>query len=150
MSVLERLKRFGRKSYRDEYLRSSVRGSIAYQMRALRKSVGLSQEQFGKKIGKPQSVVSRLENTEYGTVSIQSLLDVATSLDVALIVRFVSYPTFLEWASRMSESELQPETIHESIGSETTVRTAVYKGPVPASKTLILEQRAGEQAFYAN
>ena len=37
---------------------------IAYQIQALREKVGLNQTDFAKKIGKTQSVVSRLEDTD--------------------------------------------------------------------------------------
>jgi transcriptional regulator with XRE-family HTH domain len=115
--VLDRndLTKFSRKSYRDGYLQSKVRGMIAYQIQALRKRTGLSQAYFAKKIGKTQSVVSRLEDTEYGRVTVQTLLDIACALDVALVVKFASYPDFLAQTSDASPASVQPATIEQSL-----------------------------------
>lgn len=99
-------------------MQTHVRSGIAYQIKALREKFSQSQDQFAGKTGKPQSVISRLENTEYGKVTVQTLLDIATSLDVALLVRFVSYPEFLNRTSDMSTKALQPDTISESLNSE--------------------------------
>jgi transcriptional regulator with XRE-family HTH domain len=112
---LDRLTRFQRKSYRDGYLQSHVRGGIAYQIQALRDQLGLTQTDFAARVGKPQSVISRLENTEYGKVTVQTLLDIACSLDVALLVLFVSYPEFLERTQDMTAAGLQVPTIHQSV-----------------------------------
>jgi transcriptional regulator with XRE-family HTH domain len=90
----DRVKDLNSKAYRDAYMSNHVRAGIAYQLQALREQSGLSQAEFAKKIGKPQSVVSRLENTEYGKVTIQTLLDIAVSLDIALLVRFVDHAEF--------------------------------------------------------
>jgi transcriptional regulator with XRE-family HTH domain len=109
------LAKFDRKAYRDGYLQSKVRGMIAYQIQALREKVGLNQTDFAEKIGKTQSVVSRLEDTEYGRVSVQTLLDIACRLDVALIVKFASYPDFLFQTRDASATALQPQTIYESL-----------------------------------
>lgn len=109
------LNNFGRKAYRDGYLRSKIRGMIAYQFQALREKTGLNQTDFAGKIGKTQSVVSRLEDVEYGRVTVQTLLDVACALDVALVVKFVSYPDFLFQTRDASVSALQPATIYESL-----------------------------------
>ncbi|MBH9807673.1 helix-turn-helix domain-containing protein, partial [Clostridioides difficile] len=75
---------FAKKAYRDGYLETRVRNGVAAQVRALREKLGLSQTEFGKLIGKPQTVVSRLEDPDYGRVSIRSLLDVAEGANVAL------------------------------------------------------------------
>ena len=109
------LAKFHLKAYRDSYLQSKVRGMIAYQIQALREKFGLNQTDFAEKIGKTQSIVSRLENTEYGRVSVQTLLDIACNLDVALIVKFASYPDFLFQTSDASATALQPKTIYESL-----------------------------------
>lgn len=115
MSDRKDLAKFDRKAYRDGYLQAKIRGMIAYQMQALREKTGLNQTDFAKKLGKTQSVVSRLEDTEYGRVSVQTLLDVACALDIALVVKFASYPDFLFQTRDASVSALQPLTIYESI-----------------------------------
>lgn len=111
------LAKFDRKAYRDGYLHAKVRGMIAYQIQALREKTGLNQTDFAEKIGKTQSVVSRLEDTGYGRVTVQTLLDIASALDVALVVKFASYPDFLLQTRDASVSALQPATIHQSIAA---------------------------------
>jgi transcriptional regulator with XRE-family HTH domain len=115
--VLDRhkLEKFERKEYRDGYLETTVRAGIAYQIQALRAKDGLSQSEFAELTDKKQSTVSRLEDTEYGRVSVQTLLDIAKAVGVAVVVRFVDYPTFLGFAGKMSTPELQPDTIVESL-----------------------------------
>jgi transcriptional regulator with XRE-family HTH domain len=110
----QQLSRFLNKDYRDGYLETHVRSGIAHQIRALRVKDELSQEDFAIATGKKQSTISRLENTEYGKVSVQTLLDIATARNVALLVRFVDYPQFLRITSDMSERALAPETVYES------------------------------------
>lgn len=116
--LIDKLRKFIRKEYRDGYMQTQVRGGIAYQIKALREKFGMSQSKFASVTGKKQSVVSRLEDVEYGKVSVQTLLDIASSLDVALLVRFVSYPEFLSRYSDMSVKALQPDTISESLNRE--------------------------------
>jgi len=106
-----------------------------HQFRALRKSMGLTQKEMAEKIGKPQSVVSRLENDEYGKVSVQTLLDVAQAVDVALLVQFVSYPDFLERMRDKSPAGMVPENISEStarmnraIATETRLQASGQSG----------------------
>lgn len=108
------LKKFLRKDYRDGYMQTQVRAGISYQFQALRKKFNLNQNEMAKRIGKPQSTVSRLENVEYGRVSVQTLLDIASSLDVALIVQFASYPDFFVRTENMTEGALQVDTVYES------------------------------------
>lgn len=112
---LNKLRKFLRKDYRDGYMQTQVRSGIAYQMQAIRRKLGITQTQMSEKVGKPQSVISRLEDVEYGGVSVQSLLDIASGLDIALLVQFVSYPDFLSRTKDMSDKALQPETIAESL-----------------------------------
>jgi transcriptional regulator with XRE-family HTH domain len=135
------LNKFDRKAYRDGYLRSKIRGMIAYQIQALREKTGLNQTDFAKKVGKTQSVISRLEDPEYGRVTIQTLLDMACALDVALVVKFASYPDFLFQTRDASMAALQPDTIQESL----------KKADAPAPKArgaalrLFLEEAQGGQ-----
>lgn len=94
------------KSYRDSYVSTQLRTWLADQVRALRG--GMSQKEFGQLIGKPQTVVSRLEDSNYGRLTLETLLDVASKLDIALLVRFVDYTTFLTATNDFSEAALRP------------------------------------------
>lgn len=111
----DKIRKFLSKAYRDGYLETNVREGIGYQIQALRSKFALSQAQFAEKTGKKQSTISRLENTEYGKVSVQTLIEIAQSLDIALIVRFADYPSFLMNAERCAWSDMQPNTIFETV-----------------------------------
>jgi transcriptional regulator with XRE-family HTH domain len=108
------LRRLLNKEYRDGYLQTHVRSGIAYQIRSLREKTGLSQAQFADATGKKQSTISRLEDTDYGRVSVQTLLDIASALNVALLVRFVDFPQFLKTTEDMSPQALAPDDVFES------------------------------------
>jgi hypothetical protein len=95
LSRAERLAgQFQKEKFRKRYFARQLKIFLAAQIRALRGD--RTQTQFGELIGKPQSVVARLERESYGKVNLQTLIDIATKLDIALVVRFVSFPTFLE------------------------------------------------------
>ena len=78
---------------------------------------------MAERLVKPQSVISRLENTDYGSLSVNTLLDITKSMDVALLVQFVSYPDFLERTWDKSEQAMQPDTLYESAANLEQVTT---------------------------
>lgn len=108
-------KKFCNKKYRDGYVSSHVKKFLAHQITALRGEK--SQTEFGEIIGKPQSVVCRLENPNYGKYSLQTLLDVASKLNLALIVRFVDFPTFLKGTSDFSVEAVRPAAYDEHVNN---------------------------------
>lgn len=110
----DKLERFIKKDYRDSYMSGRVRTSIALQIRQLRESANLLQSKFAEKIGTRQSAVSRLENTEYGKVRVQTLLKIACEMNVALIVKFVSYDDFFAQLGDISPVSLHAETFPET------------------------------------
>jgi transcriptional regulator with XRE-family HTH domain len=91
---------------RHGYMGRQLKAFLAQQIRSLRGEY--SQKEFGGIIGKPQSVVSRLEKQADRHISIQTLIDIAGRLDIAVIVRFVDYPTFLRYTDDYSESAIAP------------------------------------------
>lgn len=101
-------KELASKAFRDSYVSSHLRGFLATQIQYLRGD--MSQTEFGHLLGKPQSVISRLEDPDYGKVSLQTLFDIASKLDIALIVRFVDYPTFLKQTNDLSLQARKPES----------------------------------------
>lgn len=104
------------KEFRDSYLSARVRSSIAFQVRLLRKKLKLTQKEFAAKIGKRQSDVSHIEDPDGDQISVQTLIDIVTALDVGLVIRIASYDKFIDEMSDMSPEALSVMTIQETIG----------------------------------
>jgi transcriptional regulator with XRE-family HTH domain len=108
-----------------------LKAFLAQQIRSLRGEY--SQKEFGGIIGKPQSVVSRLEKQADRHISIQTLIDIAARLDIAVIVRFVDYPTFLRYTDDYSESAIAPARYSQAAidalvhATDSTVRESALK-----------------------
>lgn len=95
------------KEFRTAYVSEHLRAGISHQIRALREQRGWSQAELGRKAGKPQSVISRAEDPDYGKFSLQTLLDLAVAFDVALFMRFISFSELLESVAGLSPSALR-------------------------------------------
>ncbi len=61
-----------------------------------------------------------MENSEYGRLTLRTLIAIASALDVALAVRFVDYPTML--GIEIDAASLRVNTIHETVESVREVR----------------------------
>jgi hypothetical protein len=127
------LERFQKRAYRQAYLAEHVRRGIAYQIRALRDQRNWKQGIFAKLLGKPQSVACRLEDPDYGKVTIQTLLEVANVFDVALQVRFVPYSTFVRNTRDVSSTSMQAPEFKDDLGFR-VVHSANIKVFLPSSE----------------
>ena len=104
-----------------------LKASLADQIRDLRGN--RSQKEFGALIGKPQSVVSRLEKEDYGKVTLQTLIDIATRLDIGLVVQFVDFSAFLRTADD-----------RPAVPSKPRAKGATDRIPEPPKSRVVAEQ----------
>lgn len=87
-------------------MEASVGQGIAWQIRANRKSRGLTQGDLAQRLGTQQSAVSRLEDPEYGSYSLDTLVALANIFDCALSVRFVPYSVLAAQSEDLSPEAL--------------------------------------------
>lgn len=103
--------------YRRAFARESVKTWIAYQIRALREQRRWMPRTLAMEIGKPQSVISRIENPDYGRLTLRTLFEVAEAFDVALLVRFVDHETMLQEYSKAGPDDMRVASFADIPGS---------------------------------
>ena len=87
------------RAYRHAYMEEGVKAWIARQVRALREQRDWSQDDLARESGKKQSAISRIEDPDYGQLTLQTLFDLAKAYDLPLLVQFV------EWQDRLYRME---------------------------------------------
>ncbi len=105
------------KKYRDAYVLEHIKTGVPYQIQAVRKQRGWTQKELGIRADKPQTVISRLENTEYGNLNLRSLIEMASAFDVALLVKFVPFSRFVSEFENVSMDNLGASSFEEEVGA---------------------------------
>jgi transcriptional regulator with XRE-family HTH domain len=98
----EFVRQIGEAEMRHAYMADQVRTRIALQIKALRDQIERrwSQVELGRRAGKPQNVISRVENPDYGQLTLQTLFDMAAAFDLPL---YVDFPEWEEWLRSMKD-----------------------------------------------
>jgi transcriptional regulator with XRE-family HTH domain len=127
------------KKYRDSYVESFVRNGIAFQLRSMRDLRDLTQMDLAELAEKKQSVISRLENPDNGNPNIATLIEMASALDVALLVKFVPYSRLLKEYEDTTPHALNAKSIADDVhGLSVWVSDTVEaKNTVPARLQLV-------------
>ncbi len=137
---LRRLARaFADRDFRHAFMGRQLRAFLAQQIRMLRGEQ--SQKEFGDLIGKPQSVVSRLEKQADKNISLQTLIDIASRLDIAVVIRFVDFPTFLRYTEDQSDSATAPSSYNdEQMNNFLSGIAHEYIQPVSSQLTMPIDE----------
>lgn len=96
----EFLRELAEDDFRQAYLADQVRTNVAFQIKALRDQRGWTQKELAEKADKPANSISRLEDPDYGKVTLTTLLEMADAFDVGLLVQFVEHD---DWLNRMED-----------------------------------------------
>ena len=111
-SLLEELKN---KKFRDAYVAEHVKTSVPIQIYLLREQRHWSQSQLAERAKTTQTVISRLEDLDYGKLSISTLLKLASAFDIALLVKFIPFTRLLEEFKDNSPEALSAKSFSEEL-----------------------------------
>ena len=150
MSRPDLLTRLHDREYREAFISSTINSTIAYQIRGLRKLHDLDQAELGNLAGMKQTAISRLENPDYGNLSVNTLKRIAKALDVGLIVRFAPFSEIVRWRFSMNQRDMAPPSFsvdagldvaafssHTHFMDSTTVRSHTSSSPIAHGSTTL-------------
>ena len=95
------------KEYRHAYAEEQLNLSIATQIKVLREQREMTQEELAEEAEMKQSMISRFEDVNYSSWSINTLRKLAKAFDVYLEVRFRSFREMVESVDNFRREALQ-------------------------------------------
>lgn len=132
------------KGYRKAYVASQIRIGMPFQIRGLRKSLGLNQADFAALVGMTQPRVSELEKPGARNLSIDTLLRVAAGADVALQVHFVPFSELMDWSEGFDPDNFNVPTFEQEIQDleERKANAEIFRKPANLEKSLVQRFKA--------
>ena len=119
------------KRYRDQFVSAQARRVFAFQLRAIMKRRGLSQEKLAEQAGLTQGVISRAADPNYGKLTTTVMVKIANGLDMAYCGMFVPFTKAVQWASSLSDESVQVLTFVEEQAELAQIQAKL--GEVPLS-----------------
>jgi transcriptional regulator with XRE-family HTH domain len=115
-------------AYRHAFTEAHAADTIAFQLKRMREARGWTQgqlavEAFGD--AKLQSMVSRLENPDYGKYSVSTLVNLAKVFDVGLVVRFAPFSEVVDWDLNKTAPTLEPAPFAQDVALEERVEVSI-------------------------
>lgn len=92
------------REFRGFFSAAQFKRFVPFQITALRKARGWSQEKLAEESGLTQGVISRAEDQNNGNLAVNTILKIANGFDLVFIGKFVSYGEFIEWFDQTTDS----------------------------------------------
>ena len=149
--VAEKLKDL---AYRKAYIASQINIGIPFQIRALMKARGWTQETLAEKTGMLQPRISGLMKPGKTRPNIETLRRVAEAFDCALIVRFAPFSELARWAEDFEPDSFNVPAFSDDVGfierkSATSDKsTAILSGPMAVGAISIFATGANALALH--
>lgn len=134
--------------YRKAFIEAHARDTVAFQLRRMREAKGWTQEKLAvEAFGDPklQSMVSRLENPDYGKYSVSTLLNLANVFDVGLVVRFAPFSEVVDWDLNKTGPTLEPPPFAEdtALNENHFIAPQLIKSQQPKPVAMIIVHGTG-------
>ena len=113
------------KAYREEFVAAQLKRGIPFQIRALMKKKGFSQEKLAKLSNLTQGVISRAANPNYGNLTLNTIIRIAAGFDVAFTGKFVPFSELGRWFVDLSEDSVQVPSFDKDVPMGGALRTAL-------------------------
>ncbi len=117
--IIEDLKN---KEYRDAFAIEHIDTGIPFQIRALREQKGRewTQKELGKRTGMAQETISRIEDPNYGKLTLNTLKRLASAFDIGLMVRFVPFSELVDWELSLTPASLEATSFDKDLFADAT------------------------------
>jgi len=129
------IRKFRAKEYRDSFVAEHIYSRLPLKIRALRETRGLSQKDLGDRTGVAQTWVSKLEDPNYGKLTLSTLLRLASAFDVGLEVDFVPFSKVLDDTLNLTALSWEVSSFAEDLGIKRRRHDLVNFG-VRAARTI--------------
>lgn len=156
--IIEKLKD---KEYRDAFAVEHIDTGIPFQIRALREQKGRewTQKKLGIRTRMAQETISRIEDPNYGKLTLKTLKRLASAFDVGLMVRFVPFSELVDWELSLTPASLeavsfdkdfQSDAISGTVSEEAMItadrnETTPTEGTSSSSKVIFLKDHAARK-----
>ncbi len=149
MSLLSRInvvkKLLTSRKFRDAYVYEHVRNGIPFQIRTLRKDRNWSQLELAEAAKTSRTVITRIEDPNYGKLTLKTLLQIASAFNVALLIKFVPFSRLVREYEDVSWQALGVKSIADAEETANLQSWALEA----ASQPLISQRGTGKLAHFA-
>jgi transcriptional regulator with XRE-family HTH domain len=126
--------KFDNKEYRDAFVAEQIFSRLPLKIRGIREQQELTQRQLGELAGMAQTWISKLEDPNYGKLTISTLLKVAAAFDVALQIDFVPFSRVLNDALQLTAESFAVPKFQDDLGFSNSQELVTVTGNVTHSQ----------------